>query len=673
MNHFMDRPKSDKHSSDMFSYINNIERKIYEPLEMVFSRKRAVYQEPSKDDDIETILARDFYLNHYALPIIHYGAADGAIENIDDFLKDVVLKKGQEDRNNINYLLGEVGVGKTSFINYLITKLFKSFVNEKRIWFIRVDIEYSFLAKEFKLNDLIYLIIKDACKIYKKYSVNFPYCDNSIAKFNELLVQNDPNKNIYDIIERFQDFVHKLHTNGKRLVLIIDNIDYLCHFNETDTFNNITINKNQNIFVLIADCIQMFCHQRDLGRLGANVLIVTRKDSYDIITKTQSYSNLSPTKDHEKIYYLESPDLKVAVKARCDLLSKSINHNDLNTDGKDILRTIYTILTEAIEKNDKLLKEHFFRPSNGGLRSLIEFFAIYGWSQRHFRFPILFESIHLGSMVFMLNHKVRFSETESLFPNLYQIHYKSNNKLFHSYWLKYLILKFLERSDLSNIEQLIDIFYDSGNGYPKDVIEFSLGTLKDTTNNNCIRVTLERNFNKNGQLSIIKVGLTERGKYCISTAFDKFYYLQLIVEDPNLYFPISILSYFDFSILDNAKIDYSYLIDPYQYTEKSKIMIEIKTRQVLLFLKILEISYTIERQIYSSVFNNLDKLGTTIPTVDTIRCNILTELNSLNSHFNSFLNIELIISQVNQLSDRIKEDIELQYSIYRKSPSKRRK
>lgn len=69
-----------------------------------------------------------------------------------------------------------------------------------------------------------------------------------------------------------------------------------------------------------------WCHtfkQKTFGRLGVNLVVATRKDSYEIIEQLLSISYTSSVLSQDTVtYYLNSPDPKDVINSRCDLMEK---------------------------------------------------------------------------------------------------------------------------------------------------------------------------------------------------------------------------------------------------------------------------------------------------------------------------------------------------------------
>ena len=80
------------------------ERKYDELISNIFSNQYAVYDEEKPSDMPKTKLARWFYNQLYEYPEIRYGGIHGDKVTDIDFINDIILAKGEINRNNLYYI-----------------------------------------------------------------------------------------------------------------------------------------------------------------------------------------------------------------------------------------------------------------------------------------------------------------------------------------------------------------------------------------------------------------------------------------------------------------------------------------------------------------------------------------------------------------------------------------
>jgi hypothetical protein len=72
-------------------------------------------------------LSAYFYQKIYKSPTLRESDSDGSVLTDSEFISEVIVNAEGNRTNRINFLSGSIGSGKSSFINYLITKYGLSF------------------------------------------------------------------------------------------------------------------------------------------------------------------------------------------------------------------------------------------------------------------------------------------------------------------------------------------------------------------------------------------------------------------------------------------------------------------------------------------------------------------------------------------------------------------
>ena len=128
-NYLFTRSETPSHRSEIPDRRRRDERQYYDLVSSVFEQQRAAYHPPSTSDDKRTQLARKFYAELYKEPELLFGGPRGATADTTEFIDEVVLAPGEVGRNNMAFLLGNIGVGKTAYLNWLISTRFKNLVD----------------------------------------------------------------------------------------------------------------------------------------------------------------------------------------------------------------------------------------------------------------------------------------------------------------------------------------------------------------------------------------------------------------------------------------------------------------------------------------------------------------------------------------------------------------
>ena len=320
------------------------------------------------------------------------------------------------------------------------------------------------------------------------------------------------------------------------------------------------------------------------------------------------------------------PRWEEVLKARGNLLLWAISQvkkkglrNSLAERAKPLVEDILQIG----KKSSKFL-EHLKHLNIYGLRDLMEFFQNYSWLEgRALRnggpddgLSRLVEHHPVGLIAYMLHRKLLYSQHNSPFPNIYLVNNKApfieRDAVPHSYWLKSLILRYIcaQAKEATDPEQIIRTFHQDGDGYSRKLIQACLGSMCIASASGLIKLHRVPVRDKR-LLTISNVTVSERGRYCMDEIFDKFVYLQLIVDDYML--PVPRVVGKDL-VLGGRASDYAYLVAPKaDYTHKGREMIRTKARKVRLFLVVLDGAWKCEPEIWPGVMSRLKDAGVGLP------------------------------------------------------------
>ena len=413
----------------------------------------------------------------------------------------------------------------------------------------------------------------------------------------------------------------------------------------------------------------------ELGRLGANVLFSLRTDSYAILKESRQLFRAEASFEYNQhAYSIDAPDWSEVVRQRGHLLSFALSQ--VRKEGtRKVLASIVDPIMRDLERagpgHTKLI-DHLQRITNYGLRDMMHFFAQYSWLEGHV-FQAGEEGLErflhqypVGLLAFMLAGKRRFNQFSSAFPNIYLANRQAAERNAHgdahhphTYWLKRLILTYVEHKENAGeavrLHNLIQVFACNGQGYDADLIQACLGSLAQANYSNMIGA--RRSMSPAGDyLQIDDIYLTPRGRHCLRAIFDRFFYLQLIVDDYMLPIPRVVASEFDY-----GSSDYGYIVlPPRVYTDQARAMIQRKAKQVLLFVEVLNCALACEKKRYASVFERLRAEKVVMPTVTVIRDGVEEELRALNARYN-LLSLPLLREYVSARCGDIRGSLEEAY------------
>ena len=666
--HLFTRKMTSIFEDKIINYLKRDERNFSHYIERIFDRKRAVYGQTKNYEDEDSRFSRLFYHEFYKEPDLHFGSLRGVVAHPQEFIEEIILRKGEVHRNFISYLLGEIGVGKTAFINWLITNKLETFVKEQLIWFVRVDVEQLTRARAFSPQELVYGIINNIVNIIAR---NNEIIINSKVEYDNLLeiynkdASNYEKSNFIKICNSLCKFANKIQqSSGRRFILILDNIDFICHLNDQGLYYDIMNSNEQHIHLSICNSLKLFERQQPLSDLGTNIIVVTRQDSYNIISKfmTTNTSYEDSSSHNNIVYVLTSPGWKVALTARCNLLNKCVQQElDLPRAKRNKYLRIPKYIVADLNSGKPNLAEHLAGITDDGLRKMMEFFAQYGWIKGVKEKPKFIHSYPVGLIAFMLNKRPRFSELNSQFPNIYL-----NNKLTtprhpftkdhehrHTYWLKRLILHLIDAEEFEDIVDVIDLFNNGERGYEECLIKDCLGNLTDAFRSYCLIAIRDTYSTIPHGIFLKNIKITRRGRHCLKFIFDRFFYLQLIVEEPYLPLPRIFQEEFNYKIFDHRKLNYGYITDERRYKTESREMIKIKSRQVLLFLEVLDLSYELEREFYHNVFEKLEKRNVKLPDTKKVKASVINEI----AHISSSLVLDVDLPNIKELINSKREKL----------------
>jgi hypothetical protein len=210
-------------------------------------------------------------------------------------------------------------------------------------------------------------------------------------------------------------------------------------------------------------------------------------------------------------------------------------------------------------------------------------------------------------------------------PNYWSVHG-------HSYWVRRLILQFIAERNARRVSvklgDVLDAFSSGGTdvAYPSNFVRIMLGTLAENHSANLVTVSRELTSDQ-GRLLTTELEVTPRGLHLLEDVVDKFYYLQLIVDDPALPLPKKCRGKFEYD-----ELHYGYLAaEGHNYGQKTRQMIRKKAFLVVKMLALLELALEIEEIRYSEVFRRLRGEAVRIPSPEIMFRDLIGQFDAINS------------------------------------------
>lgn len=662
--YFFLRKQTPEHSSELGCTVPTEGNPFASILNEVFIHQPAVYASFNTTGltapPCQSELAHEFYWAYYQVPSIQYYTAKDLRRPVllDDLLANLTADVPENGKNRISYLLGEVGVGKTALINYIITKYGRQFISHHNIWFVRVDLERGNALSHNTRPELLNSIVDKVLRVIRQNpnlhnnDVEILAKKTQVAGLFTPFPADDPRKDVavprelkslgikqyQALMTALVELVNLIRKKvGFRLLLILDNLDVVVHGRDRELFHS----EGRNLITALQDgiceLVQTFFHDTTiLGSMGAAILIVMRKDSYDSLRHTGATS--LPVFEPGKLdaFWLDAPEWAKVIKSRLNLLSYRI---DRLTDGvaKEQAIIVLAKLQRHFDSNEhRQLKAHIEKLTNHGCRAMMRFYSRHA-ALLHFGFKgsRSMEYPAIGLITFMLGNYRRFSQMLSAFPNVYLVNLLGRNASLsshpHVYWLKRMILEYLMSippDGLITCGNVITTFCTGHRAYPEHVVRECLGSLADVNSSNLVLVD-RTTFN--GGTDIIAVSMTDRGRYFMEHIVDLFSYLQLIVDDWLLPLPLikdsksDINFRGDFAYQNSS--DYEYIYNEISdFPKSSSRVVYWKARQTLQFLETLAAALEYEQEHYKDCFLRLEERGVYPPKIDAIQSKVMAEV-----------------------------------------------
>ncbi|MGA9582754.1 MAG: hypothetical protein WBR13_12380 [Allosphingosinicella sp.] len=657
---------------------------------------------PGRDTGIlsDSWIAKEFYTRHFC-PVELVRDNGGVPVTTEDFLDELTTFGISEQRNKIFFLQSEIGSGKTALINHLITKHGKKLFHEKDVWFVRLNVDVMRDANEDDFNGFFRALENKLSVIVTKLierhqeDLSSPDVQASLQQILSLHCSVELNSTDEARQSRLREALLAIsNVLGKRLLLIIDNMDYIVHERDRYQFLKPKEDIDRGYLILIRRIVASF-YQPDslLSDIGANVLFSVRPDTYHLMKATNFLVPMAriPFADNRHLFTLQGPSWDDVVSERASLLKRCLEKIQPEGVAAEVRRhTIPLLQSLSDAPRRQRLFRHLRQISVYGLRGVLNFFGDYTWfpannSETESIVTTRFlDSYQLGLLAFMLNNKVAYTQNEANFPNVFYANLTPDEEVeeishpfngpdaprnvsrahWQTYWLKRFLLEFIRARNEAGVslkpEDIYEVFCaeENGLGYTEDLIRLCLGSFSQTHVSDLICVTREMTGDRQA-IRIENIELTPRAVHCLDSIFDTFPYLQLVVDDYLMPLPRTWIREFAIS----GQYTYRYLTAPQtEFIKGARQMITFKAGRVARFLALLAEAMAAERLSKPILLARLKKENVRIPDPVQIWERVLGELTSLSSG-GAHVDIAELRSKFPQWRREIRSDILASYGL----------
>jgi hypothetical protein len=611
-----------------------------------------------KDVDIQQQdhVSKWFHQEYFSNVIIRRGTArDNAILSREEFIeriaeKAVATPEFTSQPNNVQFLVGDIGDGKTTFLCNLLYTQWLTFLSRKTLP-IRFNVDVltdhtvppcARLLNIFLDTTLAWMRNNDIC----------PQADSDFLRLSSRLTEPENPDHVALVLSNLIRLIKK--RLGRNLLFIIDNIDFLYHIGDRGAFSKAPTIQQVSAYEAIIDIFRLFSRDDQiLANLGINILYCIRADTLE---------------------YIKSKRLEVPLP---DLTNRTACLTPVGTDAEQTLEIInqrFTLVRDLVEsitepkkrmqfksQIDQLQASYGYRSERGdhpfrdlrrlarhGLRDIIDHFSHYAWIERddgssglNLRFTGQYSP---SILTYVLGGRRRYCQFNGHIPNLYLVNATApaneygvpdefKREHFVTFWLKRMILEYLlaKAEQYVNADELVKVFCGRNRrGYPEGLVRYMAGGLSQVPESECVKVDISAQGGAGQHFYIRKITVTERGRFLAQDFADSFTYLQLMVDDWRLRLPREMRSDFAYT-----EPDYRYLVeDMSTYGERVKKVLQNKARQSIVFALFLEEYARVEQQLWPRVYERLRQERVSPPRKGQIVNRVIRDLDRITQHLN---------------------------------------
>lgn len=527
------------------------------------------------------------------------------------------VEHGRLGGNRVTYLFGSVGAGKTFLCARLVAKLLRTpedadgftvvpirvcFESLSRSKIFDIGVDDGEVAKGFYLH-LLAEIDKHTARAHRG-SIPSPAISNEWTE-----------QQVYAAIYRHLVQLAQIRI---RVFLIFDNIDGF-HYRYSriiffdDKYQAFLTKLNRNIVKLCNSVTD----EALLGNAGLCCLVVARENVARDFIPSLADPDRQIFEDH-RTFWLGDVDPKKIIESRYKLLdvaTKAIVSHGLTISGTGprTFEDSLVIVREKLLSSASDVTEGLgviWGMCHHGHRSLVDFLSklkINYYLHREIHDRLLGDSPHYLERLYITNMKRRYAQSKNHFPNLFlcdswvnpeNIKQGVQCEHYHSYWLKYLILRYVLDAEHKNVpatgQDVINMFVKNL-AYEDRFVRICLGSLCMVTESRCLEMDGSRDvvptdrrllLTSRGKILIDGSQRRNRNPYCFDLS-----YLQLVTDDFWLALPKSSLA----DVFVDANLSYTFELGK-RYQAGVSEYLSKKIFAAVTFMRVLEASWAYEEE-----------------------------------------------------------------------------
>ncbi|MDA9476928.1 hypothetical protein XI03_21050 [Bradyrhizobium sp. CCBAU 65884] len=527
------------------------------------------------------------------------------------------VQYGKLGGNRVTYLFGSVGTGKTFLCARLIAKLQRSPQDADGFTVVPIRVCFESLSRS-----KIFDIGVDEGEVGKGFYAHLlAEIDKHTARIHKGAIASPEISKQWteqQVYAAIQKHLVRLAEQHLRVFLIFDNIDGF-HYRYSriiffdEKYQAFLKKLNRNIVKLCNSVTD----EALLGNAGLCCLVVARENVARDFIPSLADPDRQIFEDH-RTFWLGEVDPKKIIESRYKLLdvaAKAIVRHGLTISGTGprTFEDALVIIREKILSSASDVTEGLgviWGMCHHGHRSLVDFLSklkINYYLHREIHERLLGDSPHYLERLYITNMKRRYAQSKNHFPNLFLCDSWINPENisegvqcdhYHSYWLKYLILKFVLEKEVRNVpvtgQEVINFFVNTL-AYEDRFVRICLGSLCMVTESRCLEMDGPRDvaptdrrlmLTSRGRILIDGAQRRNRNPYCFELS-----YLQLVTDDFWLALPKWALD----EIFVEANLSYTFELGK-RYQAGVSEYLSKKIFAAITFLRVLEASWDYEEK-----------------------------------------------------------------------------
>lgn len=425
-----------------------------------------------------------------------------------EFLDRVLDARSTRSRNRVSFLIGGVGIGKTTFLCNFLCRSY-DVLKERNVLPIKINLDVTTNHKVPTTKTIIELI--------KTSVMNALQMSNYLTDTEHLqlamdcaIIEESAVVEESDEATAESNLAHTINLIKSRhnisIFIVLDNIDYLYHLGDRGFFaedgdDHPDRKEVREAHSAIINIVKLFWINADrvTANLGMSILIPCRNDTITFLEAGHHEVPLDELED--SLFTLQEPTLAVArsvIQKRFELLDELAEKISESAKKKEF-KTQAIRLQESYERRGRLgevLLTDLWKLSRKGLRDMIDqirqFSYLEYFDSKRVNLNSRFTQQYYPSMLaYMLKGKRRYSQFSGNVPNIYLINAPApSNEMgvpeefkephLYTLWLKHLILEFLlsRKSVTTTPEEVIRVFSGANKrGYPENLVRYVLSSL----------------------------------------------------------------------------------------------------------------------------------------------------------------------------------------------------